>query len=328
MFAKDVIQRASTAMVLMGALAVHSPAVAQQVGKAAAVNQDATGAGQVLEIGAPVLHRERIVTNARGTTQLLFIDQTTLSVGPNSDLVIDEYVFDPNRGVGKMTASLSKGVMRFIGGQITHNGSATVNTPPATIGIRGGVVDISTDGTTTQAANSFGTVTFTPTGGGPAVNVPQGSTGANAPGGGATVTPTTQQQASTTNAQFQSKGSQTGGASPGTSQGAAAASSTNTTTTSSITTSSSPAPGSTVPGPSTTTASSTSPSSGSTGAGPSGGSGVTNPNYAPNMYQPGGSGPATTTPSGGGGAGGTTSPQGNTGSAGSPGVPVPGGPGG
>ncbi len=308
------MSRASAAaVVLASVMAAQSAVVAQEVGRAAAVNQDAAKSGQVLAIGAAVIHKERIVTNAHGATQLLFIDQTTLSVGPNSDLVIDEYVFDPDKGVGKMTASLAKGAMRFIGGQITHNGSASVNTPPATIGIRGGVVDISTDGTSTKASNSYGTVTFTPTSGNTSpVNVPQGSTGASNGSGGASVTPTTQQQAGSTNALYQSKGAQSGGASPATSQSAADASAKNTTTTSSIATTSSPAAGSTAAGPSSTTQSGTSGG----GAGPGGaGLGASNPSNPATWFNNTNGPPSTTPPGTGGGGsslGGNTQSRGGT----------------
>ncbi len=311
MVSKAVKWRGGAGALVVVATFIAAPAAAQQVGKAAAVNQDATKNGRVLEIGAAVIHKERIVTNARGTTQLLFIDQTTLNVGPNSDLVIDEYVFDPNKGVGKMSVSLAKGAMRFIGGQITHNGAASVNTPPATIGIRGGVADISTDGKKTSTSNSYGSITVTPTAGGPTVTVPQGSTGSTT-GTGTTVAPTTQQQAAAINVVYQSKGTQTGGVSPATSQSAANASAKNTTTTATITTTSSTAPGSTAPGP-TTTASSTggSTSAGSTGTGGPGPSPMTNPNNpAVTMFPAGTSGPPVTTPSGSGG-GGSGSPGGN-----------------
>src|SRR5207248_10832168 len=173
------------------------------VGKTAAVNQESTVEGRTLEIGASVIHKERIKTGARGSVQLLFIDRTTLSLGPNSDLVINEYVFDPSKNTGKMTVALSKGAMRFIGGQITHASSATVTTPSASIGIRGGLVDINTNGKTTSVSNSFGTVTIGSCGGSPAVcsgasaNVPQGSTGIT--GGGAPVVAVTTQQQTNTN---------------------------------------------------------------------------------------------------------------------------------
>ena len=95
-----------------------------------------------MQIGARIVHKERIKTTATGTVQLLFIDKTTLSVGPNSNLVIDKFVYDPASGTGQMVTSLTKGALRFIGGQLSHQGAATVKTPVATIGIRGGTATI------------------------------------------------------------------------------------------------------------------------------------------------------------------------------------------
>jgi hypothetical protein len=118
-------------------------AEAQTSGKVGAVNPDATGTAgantRTLVIGAGVVHKERIQTSAAGSTQILFPDQSTLNVGRNSSIVIDEYVYDPNAGTGSMVASVGKGVMRFVGGQISHTKGVTVNTPVATLGIRGGV---------------------------------------------------------------------------------------------------------------------------------------------------------------------------------------------
>ena len=281
------------AVILIGMIGMQGSVVAQVVGKTVAVNPVSTAAGRVLEIGAAVVHNERITTSARGSTQLLFIDRTTLNIGPNSDLLIDEYVFDPNRGVGKMTVSLSKGLMRFVGGRITHNGSASVKTPPATIGIRGGVVDISTNGISTSASNSYGIITVTPSGGGRSVNVPQGST-ASSSGGSPTVTVTTPQQASRNNQQLQSQGSQTGGVSQATSSSAASYSNSNTSKTFAITTASNPASGSTAAGPSTA----------------GGGSLTSNPNSPINIFSSLG---GTTSP--GTSSSTTSSPGGNTPSA-------------
>lgn len=296
MFLKSFMRRGgAAAFVLVSAIGMQGSAAAQVVGKAVAVNQDSTAAGRMLSIGAAVVHNERIVTNARGSTQLLFIDRTTLNIGPNSDLLIDEYVFDPNRGVGRMTVSLSKGFMRFVGGRITHNGSASVKTPPATIGIRGGVVDISTNGKSTTASNSYGIITITPSGGG-SVNVPQGST-ASTSGGAPTLTITTQQQANSDNQRSESQGGQTGGVSQQTSSSAARYSNNNTATTSTITTASGPAPGSTAPGPSTTAASGD-------------GTPTSNPNSPINIFSSLG---GLTSP--GTSSGATASPGGNTPSA-------------
>jgi FecR protein len=137
------------------------PTKAQEVGTAAAVNTLSQGTPpgggvQVLRIGAWVLHNERIQTSATGTVQLLFIDKTTLSVGPNSTLVIDKFVYNPATGTGQMVTTLTKGALRFVGGQLSHQGAATVNTPVATIGIRGGTATIAHGQGGTRLINHFG----------------------------------------------------------------------------------------------------------------------------------------------------------------------------
>ncbi len=120
---------------------------AQNAGRVGAVNPDATGtppgAGtRTLAVGSNVVYKEKVVTSAQGSTQIMFPDQSTLNVGRNSSIVIDEYVYDPAAGTGKMIASVSKGVLRFVGGQISHTAGVTVNTPVGTLGIRGGVASI------------------------------------------------------------------------------------------------------------------------------------------------------------------------------------------
>jgi hypothetical protein len=255
--------------ILLSALLAATPAFAQVVGKAAAVNADSTVSGRTLTIGAAVVHKERIKTNASGSLQLLFIDRTTLTVGPNSDIMIDEYVFDPNKSVGKMTVSVSKGLMRFVGGQISHNGEATVKTPPATIGIRGGVAIIEVNGGKTTATNVFGNLTVTPNAGpsaGAPANVPQGQTGTAGISVPVTTAPTSQQQFNSTNQQLQSKSTQTGGVSTGTSSQAASVSTTTPSTTAAITPASPPASGSTAAGPSSASGSTSASSNTTSGS--------------------------------------------------------------
>jgi hypothetical protein len=56
-------------------------------------------------LGQDIVFNERVTTGAEGQTQVLFVDQSTLSVGPNTDMVINEFVFDPTRGTGKLAAN-------------------------------------------------------------------------------------------------------------------------------------------------------------------------------------------------------------------------------
>jgi hypothetical protein len=146
------------------AMLIAWPASAQQVGVAGAVNPASEarlgGSVRVLELGSPVIHNERLKTSAAGSLQVVFLDRTTLSLGPSSELTIDSFVYDPQRKSGKMTLSLGKGLLRVVGGDVTHTGGATVTTPVATIGVRGGVATISHDKRSgTQAVNGIGTVT-------------------------------------------------------------------------------------------------------------------------------------------------------------------------
>src|SRR5579862_9164183 len=124
-----------------------APAAAQQVGSATAVNplSESTppgGATRPLVVGAHIVHKERIHTTPAGTVQLLFTDKSSMSIAPNTDIVIDEYVYDPNANKGHMLVSLTKGALRFVGGQLSHQGEATITTSAANIGIRGGTVTV------------------------------------------------------------------------------------------------------------------------------------------------------------------------------------------
>src|SRR5580693_5872913 len=132
---------------LAGALFAAAPAAAQQVGTATAVNplSESTPPGGTtapLVVGAHIVHKERVHTTPAGTAQLLFTDKSSMSIAPNTDIVIDEYVYDPNANKGHMLVSLTKGALRFVGGQLSHQGEATITTSAANIGIRGGTVTV------------------------------------------------------------------------------------------------------------------------------------------------------------------------------------------
>ena len=131
------------AILLATALVMAPAALAQQVGTATAVNPetDSTppgGSTVALTVGAKVVHKERIHTTPSGSVQLLFLDKSSLSIGPNTSILIDEFVYDPSSGNGHMVAKLTEGAMRYVGGQLSHEGAVTISTADATIGIRGG----------------------------------------------------------------------------------------------------------------------------------------------------------------------------------------------
>jgi hypothetical protein len=123
-----------------------TPALAQQkVGAATAVNPEATGvppggAVRQIVIGQDVVHNERITTSTAGQTQITFLDQSSMMLGPDADLTIDNFVFDPTTSSGQLAMSATKGVFRYVGGALSHAGAVTINTPAGELGIRGGTV--------------------------------------------------------------------------------------------------------------------------------------------------------------------------------------------
>lgn len=126
---------ASAAPVSIGiAAAVRGPVRATAPGEAAA--------GRVVETGKPVYAKDRVVTGADSRLQILLRDETTFTLGPNSDMILDEFVFDPATNAGKVTAKMAKGVFRFVTGKVARRdpNSMKVNTPVGTIGIRGTMV--------------------------------------------------------------------------------------------------------------------------------------------------------------------------------------------
>ena len=212
------------ALAAAGLVFATAPALSQTVGKTAAVNPASTASGKVLTLGKEVVHKERIRTSESGSVQLLFLDRSTMNIGPNADVTIDEYVFDPRTNTGKMTASIGKGLMRFVGGQISHDGKATIKTPSTTIGIRGAVGYFSYDPDTklTTASNDCKDCTLTLTApNGQKVTIPPGFTATLGSDGKISLGPTTQEQADKNLKQTGSKNGQTGGANEQTSQDAA-----------------------------------------------------------------------------------------------------------
>jgi hypothetical protein len=133
--------------VLLSTAATVTTADAQSFGKVGAVNQEATGtppsgSTRKLTVGTNIVVKERVRTSASGSTQIQFPDQSAINLGANCDMVIDQFVYDPQAKSGAMVATVTKGALRYIGGQISHNSGATIRTPSANLGIRGGMVTL------------------------------------------------------------------------------------------------------------------------------------------------------------------------------------------
>ena len=80
-----------------------------------------------------------IETADAGALAIVFIDETTFSLGEDARMVLDELIFDPASQEGSSSFSVVQGVFVFVSGEIAANNpdSMEVRTPVATLGIRG-----------------------------------------------------------------------------------------------------------------------------------------------------------------------------------------------
>jgi len=103
--------------------------------------------GRNVGSGDEVFLGDRIVTGPAAGLQIMLLDGTTFSVGPNSSMAIDEFVYNPANGTGKITASLARGTLRLVSGRIARQEQEAIriNLPVATVGVRGSMVMFSGD---------------------------------------------------------------------------------------------------------------------------------------------------------------------------------------
>jgi hypothetical protein len=118
------------------------PALAAKIGVAAAVRNDVTdgSSGQKMVAGSQLFEQQVVRTGDASSAQLLFLDQTSLSLGPEAQIKLDKFVYDPSRKTGDVVLAATKGAFRFVSGTQDPR-SYQIKTPVATIAVRGTIVD-------------------------------------------------------------------------------------------------------------------------------------------------------------------------------------------
>lgn len=126
-----------------------------KVGVVGAVNPQTFGQAPAREartvtLGNDVLFNEHFVTEQTGQAQIFLLDQSSITLGPNSEVTVDEFVYDPREGSGKLATSIAKGLLRYVGGRISKQADVIFTTPTAVIGVRGGiaVIEVAPNGVT------------------------------------------------------------------------------------------------------------------------------------------------------------------------------------
>jgi hypothetical protein len=79
------------------------------------------------------------VSTARAKAQLTFEDKTTVKLTEHSKIIIDDFVYDPKKGAGKLSMKMALGTARYASGQIAKNNpqQVAIKTPTASIAVRG-----------------------------------------------------------------------------------------------------------------------------------------------------------------------------------------------
>lgn len=98
--------------------------------------------GRVAQSGQAIFMGDEVKTDLQGRLQILLLDETVFTIGPNSTIIIDRFVYDPKSHKGEIKASITKGVFRYVSGKIAAKNpdSVKVKLPTATLGFRGTIV--------------------------------------------------------------------------------------------------------------------------------------------------------------------------------------------
>jgi len=115
----------------------------EQIGLAVVVRNDVSQVEPTISkivAGDDIIRNELVHTSADSSAKFVLRDSTNLLLGPNSTLKLDRAVFSGEQGVGDIAVKLTLGSFRFITGNLAKE-SYAINTPLATLGVRGTTLD-------------------------------------------------------------------------------------------------------------------------------------------------------------------------------------------
>jgi hypothetical protein len=92
-----------------------------------------------LKTGDKVYFKDSIIAKENSNTQVLLLDETTLTIGSKSEIFFDEFIYDPKNQSGKIISQIKNGSMKVITGNISEKNPANleIKVPAGTIGTRG-----------------------------------------------------------------------------------------------------------------------------------------------------------------------------------------------
>ena len=111
----------------------------QLVGIVGAVSGTVKTENRTLKAGDKIYLNETIYAGTGSGTQLLLLDQSTFTIGADSEVLMDTFIYDPTTNDGKIVATVKEGSLKVISGLISKKNpeSLTVKVPEGTLGSRG-----------------------------------------------------------------------------------------------------------------------------------------------------------------------------------------------
>ena len=133
-------------MVCAGSAVLAGSALAQTlIGSAALIQNIVQGhtGGPIFAIsrGDGVLLDQFVQTGTESKAKIVFLDTTNMSVGPDSAVKLDQFVYNGNGTAQTVSINATKGAFRFFSGSSAHE-AYKVTTPQAVIGVRGTTYDV------------------------------------------------------------------------------------------------------------------------------------------------------------------------------------------
>jgi len=116
--------------------------VSKLTGTATAIRN---GVSIILNNGDNVEKGDVVQSGSDSTLGITFIDGTVFGLSSNARMVLNEMVYDPNGSNNSSLLSLVAGTISFVAGESAKHGDMKVDTPVATMGIRGTAVLVEID---------------------------------------------------------------------------------------------------------------------------------------------------------------------------------------
>ena len=144
--AQPAVQNASIQPI--GKVVTTTGSVSIEHASAVVVQASLSGQSANAKVGDSIYLGDVVSTGSDGRVGITFTDGTAFDLSPNARMVMTEFIYDPNSKSNSSLLSLTKGTFTFVAGKIAKTGDMKVDTPVATMGIRGTTprVEIGDDG--------------------------------------------------------------------------------------------------------------------------------------------------------------------------------------